>query len=335
MKAVVIMAVRNGELYLEEALESIINQSICPDQVIIGDDNSTDASMDIIFRYCLRFDFISLVERSSQETLGVVSNFSRLAEVAVRQGADIILFADQDDVWSEKKLEVTLQAFSCFDVSELPPVLFHSDLRVVDRNLEVISESYFSYTRLPDPRTAPHYRLYAQNNVTGCAAACTPNLLKVALPFPSEAVMHDWWLALVCESIGTFKFTDRALVDYRQHSTNVLGAREAVERLPLVVALFRLMKNMPALLRHFVDCHEQLVALCSRLKLHGIKPSDNLLQWCTIVDKSFVGRAMEGGIYANNPNCPYERMLIGIIVGITPLSVQCVRFWRKLHTYLL
>ena len=331
MKTVVVMAVRNGARYLEDALESIIKQSLCPDQIIIGDDNSTDASMDIILRYCKRFEFISVMERSSKDTLGVVGNFSHLAEAAVRSGADIVLFADQDDVWSEEKMETTIEAMNCRDVSASLPVLFHSDLRVVDSNLEVISQSYFSYTGLPNPRISPDYKLYVQNNVTGCTAACSAELLKVALPFPPEAVMHDWWLSLVCENVGIVEFTDRALVDYRQHGENVLGASKPVAQTFLILRLYRLIVNAPVLIRHFLSCHEQAIALRSRLDLHAITPSINLSRWLNLLNKSFVGRLREGGMYANNPDCPYEGTLVRIVVGLTPPLAKFVSFWRKVQ----
>lgn len=59
MKIVVLLSSYNGEKYLCEQLDSLINQSLRPSQIIIRDDGSTDNTLAILDKYCSEYDFIS------------------------------------------------------------------------------------------------------------------------------------------------------------------------------------------------------------------------------------------------------------------------------------
>jgi len=50
-------------------------------------------------------------------------------------------------------------------------------------------------------------------------------LVQLALPVPGEALVHDYWLALVAAAAGQIGTVHEPLVSYRQHSANVIGAR--------------------------------------------------------------------------------------------------------------
>jgi len=69
-------------------------------------------------------------------------------------------------------------------------------------------------------------RLIVQNSVTGCALMVNRALLDRANPIPLEAVMHDWWLALVACAFGHIAIVSEPTMLYRQHDKNQLGARK-------------------------------------------------------------------------------------------------------------
>jgi len=109
--------------------------------------------------------------------------------------------------------------------AELPLLVF-SDLTVVDRDLKMIQPSFWRYM-LSDPVSGSSVnRLMGQNVVTGCARICNRRLVELTLPIPAEAMMHDWWMALVAASMGRLRCLPEATVLYRQHGANTLGAKD-------------------------------------------------------------------------------------------------------------
>jgi len=103
------------------------------------------------------------------------------------------------------------------------PLLVHSDLAVCDANMRLIAPSLWKFQRL-NPQVDDFSRLLVQNNVTGCTVLINRALADLAFPIPREAVMHDWWLALVASAAGKIGFVPRPLVRYRQHGANQIGA---------------------------------------------------------------------------------------------------------------
>jgi hypothetical protein len=67
-------------------------------------------------------------------------------------------------------------------------------------------------------------RLLVENCITGCASLINRRLAELARPIPPEAIMHDWWLALVASAFGTIGVVDVPTVRYRQHANNAIGA---------------------------------------------------------------------------------------------------------------
>jgi len=94
----------------------------------------------------------------------------------------------------------------------------------VDADGQRLGCRYLQRQRLDPQRCAP-VDLAFTNVVTGCTALLNRALLQKALPIPSEALMHDWWLALVASAFGQIALVEEPGVLYRQHGSNVLGAQ--------------------------------------------------------------------------------------------------------------
>lgn len=105
------------------------------------------------------------------------------------------------------------------------PVLVHTDLEVVDQNLESLGTSFMEYRALDSTITSIN-RLLVQNNVTGCTMMINRVLLEKAMKLSDiDAIaMHDWWFSLVASLFGKISFVDQATIKYRQHGNNVVGA---------------------------------------------------------------------------------------------------------------
>jgi glycosyltransferase involved in cell wall biosynthesis len=231
----ILLATYNGASWLPELLASLRDQSYQAWRLIVGDDGSTDGTLEILAQAAATDPGRIRLLPAAAERLGPRGNFARLC---AESDAPYAMLCDQDDVWLPEKIEVTLGRMLAVESRESAerPVLVHTDLCVVDANLATIHESLWRYQRL-DPQLTQPRRLVVQNHVTGCSAMMNQALLRLALPIPDEALMHDWWLALVASVHGCISAIDRATVLYRQHGGNNLGAKRWSLRLILDRAL--------------------------------------------------------------------------------------------------
>lgn len=221
-EVLIVLATFQGEPYLKSQLESLLHQDYPNIRLLIRDDLSQDATPQLIRYYQKRFpgkiDVLPSVER-----LGVVGNFEALMQAAIDK-APYVMFSDQDDCWNLNKVSSTLKLM--LEKEQSQPCLVHTDLKVVDNQLNLVDSSFWDYCHLKPQGRETLNRLLVQNVVTGCTVMINQALLKKALPIPKEAIMHDWWLALVASTFGKIIHSKKALIAYRQHSNNQLGAQK-------------------------------------------------------------------------------------------------------------
>lgn len=222
----VLLATFNGARYLEKQLDSILAQTHQNFRLLVSDDGSTDATLNILESYRTRFGHRMVILPYAGRGRGVTRNFENLMLASQQEGlAEWAAFADQDDVWLPHKLEVLLREMAALEraIGSEKPCLVHSDLTVVDENLETIAPSFIEYQQM-DPAGCSPLSLLSVNQVTGCATLVNRALLSVALPIPPQAILHDWWCALV-SGCGRRSYLHTPLVLYRQHGANQVGAR--------------------------------------------------------------------------------------------------------------
>lgn len=227
----VLLPVYNGSTYLKQQVESILEQQDVHTFVLCRDDGSTDASVQVL--QALEQRWPGRIERVSDTlgNLGASGNFSRLMDLALRfeapghGPAHYVALSDQDDLWHADKLRTCMEAMQRLEQDHPGrPALVHSDLRVIADDGSEIAPSMARYQGLQVGRSS----LAAQalsNTVTGCTSLMNRALLETGLPVPAEAIMHDWWLSLVASALGSRTYLDCALIDYRQHERNAIGAK--------------------------------------------------------------------------------------------------------------
>jgi glycosyltransferase involved in cell wall biosynthesis len=219
----VLLPVFNGAPFLQEQLDSIVNQSHQPLHILCRDDGSTDESVAILDAYQARHPELITRLPSGPERLGALQSFALLMQAA--EGEGYFALADQDDIWQPDKLAICLSALQKAEQAQLDkPILVHSDLRVIAANGDEIAPSLMAYQGLKPERQGFAAQLVS-NTVTGCTTLFNRALLRRALPIPDDAVMHDWWLSLVGSAFGRLVYVETPQVLYRQHASNTLGAR--------------------------------------------------------------------------------------------------------------
>lgn len=212
----IVMATYNGEKYLREQLDSILQQTYRNFELIVVDDASTDETLSILYEYSALDDRIHIF--SAEKNIGLVANFERGLRLA---RGEFIALSDQDDIFRKDKIELLLATLKAHPKRDL--VL--SDLSLIDENGNKIANSMWRYSKLKPKQGKPLQRLLYANFATGCAMMFTHRLLELAIPFPPDCIVHDWWLAVVATSskAGGMCLVEEQLTAYRQHGSNVLG----------------------------------------------------------------------------------------------------------------
>lgn len=231
-KIAILLATYNGSAFLSAQLESILKQSWQNFILVVRDDCSTDDTRVILDRYLEAHPQKIHLLPADSSNRGASGSFSLLLEYVLEHKQELglslayMMFCDQDDVWFENKIERELQAMLDAEAGSTEmPVLVHSDLEVVSESLSRIAPSFTRYQGLETHRNQ-FCNIVISNLVTGCTALINEALALKACPVSKQAIMHDWWLALVAAAFGKLVYLDTPLVHYRQHGRNTIGARE-------------------------------------------------------------------------------------------------------------
>lgn len=214
----ILMSTYNGEQYLKEQINSIIDQSYSDWHLYIRDDGSTDRTAEIIDRYTKQDSRITFCNQKHIESLGVTKSFMQLLSIT---DANLYMFSDQDDVWKKDKVLLSVKAMSKNTNADQPACVF-TELQVVDKNLAPLklmnnNDVWFDF---------PHF-LFG-NCVTGCTMMINQQLkakLKLNLTKIDNIYLHDWWIALIASVVGKLIYIKEPTIYYRQHDNNVEGSK--------------------------------------------------------------------------------------------------------------
>lgn len=225
-KISVIIATYNGEAYICEQLESIVNQTIRPDEIIISDNMSTDKTVNLCDEFLSQLSRPIYYKILKEKHKGVTKNFEN---ALANSTGDYIFFSDQDDVWGKEKIEKFMVVFNenkqcncvfsnCSLNVEGTEILIKSLLNNAERNAilpGILNKDSFLNIEL------------RKNIVTGMSLAINKKLKSQVLPF-SKYVFHDYWCAINAIFIGEIYYLDFISAYYRQHDNNVVGANSKI-----------------------------------------------------------------------------------------------------------
>ena len=106
-------------------------------------------------------------------------------------------------------------------------VIIHTDLKVVNTDLQEISPSFWRFSKIrPDLLLDFNYQT-VYNGLTGCTMMINDSARIVSLPMNSYGTMHDAWIGLKVANLGEIiDYISTPTVLYRQHDKNVIGVKE-------------------------------------------------------------------------------------------------------------
>ncbi len=198
------MATFNGAGYVQAQLDSFRAQSRQPDELVVCDDGSSDATLEILHRFRQQAAFPTVIH-SNPTTLGYIRNFERALSLC---SGDIIFLSDQDDVWFDGKLA----AMSAILESDANLQVLVADMVLTDEQLRPTR-----YTQLGNiidigmPETS---------FVAGCATALKRGWLDVVVPIPALIGAHDVWIHRLADAMGVRGVLHQPQQFYRRHRDN-------------------------------------------------------------------------------------------------------------------
>lgn len=256
----VALCTHNGERYIEQQLRSIAAQSMQPAELVISDDASTDATLEIVARVTAEFDFsVTVLENSS--ALGVTANFAQAIGAC---SGELIALSDQDDVWHAHKLKTMAHKFD----QDPQLLLVSANARLVDGSGHPLDHSLFDALELTTTELdalssgTAFDSLLRRNLITGATVMIRRELNDLAVPYP-QGWVHDEWLAIMAAVSDGIGMLPESLTDYRQHGANEIGAT----RLGFGAKLRRLTEPRGS---RYKDLLSRAEALLDRLDTMGV-----------------------------------------------------------------
>lgn len=228
MKLSIALCTYNGAAYVDVQLHSIANQTRLPDELVVCDDGSVDETLLFLRRFAAAVTFpVRIVENRFR--LGSTANFSQAIGLCT---GDIVVLADQDDVWHIDKLKCIESALKADpDLGGI----FSDGILIDERGRTLRGSLWCSVGFVPKKKAFMRAKkgpdaLLQANFVTGATLAFRAHLKDLLLPIPSGWV-HDYWIAFLLAAASQLDFIDAPLIEYRCHPFQQLGVKRSVAEL--------------------------------------------------------------------------------------------------------
>lgn len=215
-KAQILLSTFNGEKFLSELMDSLLNQSYPNIEILVRDDGSSDDTLAILDKYANHYPSVKVI---CGKNLGVIQSFFELLRLSSPE-AEYIAFCDQDDVWEKDKISRAVRFLEQYSTDA--PLLYCSRVTLVDENLSIIGRSQI-------PKRGPSFEnALVQNIATGCTIVINRISRELLMKeIPKIVQMHDWWMYLVVSAFGNVVYDVEPRILYRQHSSNVIGYKKS------------------------------------------------------------------------------------------------------------
>ena len=206
----VLLGTFNGQKYLAEFLDSLLNQQFVSINLIVSDDGSTDSTLSILNDYKSKFNKFTLVSGPKE---GAARNYLSLLKLS---SSEYVAFADQDDIWDANHLIDSIHRLKNEDKT---PALSYCAMREFDnasgRTIRIwpAKDSILNINSI-----------LLQNYARGCTIVMNRSAADLLNSInPKRLLMHDWWALLIIYTHGIVKFGFEPELAYRLHDSNQIG----------------------------------------------------------------------------------------------------------------
>ena len=214
MKSIVLMSTYNGEKYLRQQLDSLLNQDLKPTKILVRDDGSKDETINILEEYSSKYSFI---EYYYGKNVGPAKSFFDLINKC--EDYDYYALCDQDDVWFKDKLSSAIKKLK--QENNGIPLLYAGRFTLTDKDLNPLNSKIsklYSYTDFG------HALIY--HTAPGCTFVFNnqaKQLIKKYDVNKEYCVIHDALIHKIVTMFGKMILDEEPHMYYRQHGNNVYG----------------------------------------------------------------------------------------------------------------
>jgi len=265
----ILMATYNGEKYIYEQLQSIINQDYENWKLFIGDDNSTDDTGLIINSVAGKEDRIEIVDFKAKGG-GQLNNFRMLLQYVKNMNFHYIMFSDQDDIWYVNKVSDSLQLFEKDD--KFPTMVYTNYTEnSPDGSIHTKYTSVF-------PKNASLKQFLVQNWAMGCTMMINAALALLVSKIPDEAENHDNWIMLVALTYGRIRYLPKVTMFHRIHENNVTTSNSKKRLVFRLRRLFSDFYNRKAYRKNELILMDKLLSINSEVRQEATVTFYRILQ---------------------------------------------------------
>lgn len=223
----VCMCTYNGELFLKEQLDSIREQTLTPDEVVICDDASTDNTVPLIRAYIEEYGLQESWRLTcNEENKGYPANF--YACMGACRG-ELVFPADQDDIWKPKKLEKMVTVMNA-----------HPDISVLSCLLAAVDEQGQQLKGLLTPKEQHGSELTPVSVQEVLYKDCWAGMTlvyrnafyrQIQSQVQDSSMPHDRALWTLAADRGGFYQLNETLVYHRRHEQNTCKEEHRIDKL--------------------------------------------------------------------------------------------------------
>ncbi len=213
-KICVILSSYNGEMYIEQQIKSILNQSSVRIFLLVRDDGSSDKTKIILDKFLDKYDNIQVFYGNN---VGINNSFFIASKLAKEHYpfCDYYAFSDQDDFWLPNKLASALNKINHFNPDK--PNLYFSNLTISNSQLKPLTLLY-----------SPNFKVnkfsyFSKIFTYGCTVVFNKSTLELFCKSYNNSYFHDHWITLVARFLGNIYYDSNSYILYRQHSKNASG----------------------------------------------------------------------------------------------------------------
>lgn len=216
----IIMCTYNGEKYIKEQIESILHNSTTDWRLYISDDGSTDSTYALASEYAKDYPQKIILTTHINVADPSIHFLEKIKDISmIMQDDDYIMLCDQDDIWYNNKIELTLKHMSNLVMknSNEMPLLVCTDVEVVNEKKEQLSRSF---------RRMIHYsinkldiaHLLMEHKAQGCTIMINKALADKIRKLPKVNTIHDMWLEMIAVTMGKMDYVDEPTMAYRRYA---------------------------------------------------------------------------------------------------------------------
>lgn len=267
----IMMASYNGEKYIYQQIESILNQTYRNILLIIQDDNSSDNTIEIVKNFQKIDKRIILWNNDSKH--GPYENFHSLINKCKKlKKFDYYMFCDHDDIWNRDKVEFLIKSLER-QTNCCKPMMAYADMCIIDEN-GVITKS--SVNKIFNLKYNNKWSTLYNHNIYGCNSIMNKALFDLV---PSVDVQekichvlcHDNYYGKFAAFFGELIYINKPLMKYRRYSSNVTASHDYSYGLRKII---RYTKSLNSLAVAHARTYSQSIYTMEKMKQCNLSSKD-------------------------------------------------------------